>query len=69
VPLFFEGFGDLRSTQHLFTPRFAQLIAAGATAHLEIETYTYGVLPADLATGDLAESIAREYRWALSYLL
>ena len=69
VPLFFEGFGDLRSTQHLFTPRFAQLIAAGATEHLEIETYTYGVLPADLATGDLAESIAREYRWALSHLL
>jgi hypothetical protein len=69
VPLFFEGFGDLRSTQSLLTPRFARLVAAGATEHLEIETYTYGVLPADLATGDLAESIAREYRWTLSHLL
>jgi sugar phosphate isomerase/epimerase len=69
VPLFFEGSGDLRSTQSLLTPRFAQLVAAGATEQVEIETYTYGVLPPDLATGDLAESIAREYRWALSHLL
>jgi len=68
VPLFFEGLGDLCSTQSLLTPRVARLITAGATEHVEIETYTYGVLPAELATGDLAESIAREYRWALTWL-
>jgi sugar phosphate isomerase/epimerase len=68
VPLFFEGRGDLLSTRSLLAPRFVQRVASGATEHLEIETYTYGVLPADLAAGDLAESIAREYRWVLSHL-
>ena len=34
------------------------------TPHLEIETYTWGVLPPELKV-DLTESIAREYEWAL----
>ncbi len=34
------------------------------TTHLEIETYTWDVLPAGLKM-DLADSIAREYEWVL----
>ena len=34
------------------------------TTHLEIETYTWDVLPPGLKM-DLAESIAREYEWVL----
>jgi len=34
------------------------------TRHLEIETYTWDVLPAGLKV-NLLESIAREYEWVL----
>ena len=34
------------------------------TTHLEIETYTWDVLPPGLKM-DLGESIAREYDWVL----
>ncbi len=35
--------------------------------HLEIETYTWDVLPAELKASAV-ESIAREYEWALGVL-
>ena len=48
-----------------------QVIEAAAatevTRHLEIETYTWDVLPARLKI-DLLESIAREYDWVLGCL-
>jgi hypothetical protein len=69
VPLFLAEAGDLLSTQSLFTPRFAELIKDGITEHLEIETYTFGVLPASLAVRDVTEGIAREYKWVLEHLL
>ncbi len=34
------------------------------TRHLEIETYTWDVLPGDLKI-DVVNSIAREYEWVL----
>ncbi len=34
------------------------------TSHLEIETYTWDVLPGALKT-DLLDSIGREYAWTL----
>ena len=65
VPLFFEESGDLRSTRSLFTPRVIELIDSGITEHVEIETYTFGVLPKALAVADVADGIAREYKWVL----
>lgn len=69
VPLFFEESGDLRSTRSLFTPHVVELIQGGITEHLEIETYTFGVLPDPLAVSDVVEGIAREYHWGLEHLL
>jgi len=34
--------------------------------HLEMETYTWEVLPEELRTGDVVEQIAREYEWSLA---
>ena len=65
VPLFFESDGLLSSTADLLTGEFAETIAGGATDHLEIETYTFDVLPDDLRPTDVTESIAREYEWVL----
>ncbi len=69
VPLFFESDGPLRSTADLLRGRFAAMLRDGACEHLEIETYTYDVLPDDVRPADLAESIAREYEWVLRELL
>lgn len=71
VPLFFEGAGGLASTGDLLTDGFWRRVAAAdsaPTAHLEIETYTFGVLPERLRLPDVADSIAREYRWVLERL-
>jgi len=68
VPLFFTAAGPLGSTSGLLGEDFWRALAGdGApTDHLEIETYTFDVLPADLRPDDVAESIRREYEWVLS---
>ena len=48
---------------------FAAALRGGASEHLEIETYTFGVLPPALAVSDLPDGIAREYQWVLRELL
>ena len=68
VPLFFERLGELESTSPLLVGKFAAALRAGATEHLEIETYTFGVLPDELRADDLADSIVREYEWVMRKL-
>jgi hypothetical protein len=67
VPIFLERYGMFESTQPEIVETFALLRERPFTRQLEIETYTWGVLPADLKL-ELAESIEREYRWALTNL-
>jgi sugar phosphate isomerase/epimerase len=65
VPIFVERYGALESTQdHL---RRCIDRVRGMTSHLEIETYTWDVLPADLKASSV-DSIAREYEWVLDVL-
>jgi sugar phosphate isomerase/epimerase len=65
VPLFTADYDGLGSTQHDVRRVIAEAIASGVTRHLEIETYTWDVLPPRLKI-DLIESIAREYEWVLA---
>ena len=65
VPLYFTGDADLRSTAPALDDAFWAEIARGDISHLEIETYTFHVLPPSLRTGTVAESIAREFAWVL----
>ena len=67
VPLFFDSFEDLHSTSDLLTPAFFAE-ACQASRNLEIETYTFDVLPADLRPADVTDSIANEYRWVLDQM-
>ena len=69
VPLFFSEFEGLGGTNYLLTGKFAEMLRGGLTEHLEIETYTFGVLPDDLRPADLPEAIAKEYRWVLDNCL
>jgi sugar phosphate isomerase/epimerase len=67
VPLFASEYEGLESTQS-YVARVLGLAAEGEfTRHLEIETYTWDVLPDGLKVA-LPDSIAREYRWVLDTL-
>lgn len=66
VPLFLSDYGNLGSTQSDVRNALAQLTLVEAR-HLEIETYTWSVLPPDLKL-DIVDSIEREYRWVLARL-
>jgi sugar phosphate isomerase/epimerase len=63
VPIFVERYGALESTQE----HLRRCIERVETPHLEIETYTWDVLPADLKASSV-DSIAREYEWVLDVL-
>jgi len=69
VPLFFGRLGELASTNSLLVGDFAAALRAGATEHLEIETYTFNVLPGELRPADVADGIACEYEWVMRELL
>ncbi len=63
VPLFWEGSDVLRSTAHTLDESFWRLVREGICSHIEVETYTYDVLPPALRSDTIEESIARELQW------
>jgi sugar phosphate isomerase/epimerase len=67
VPLFTDQYDRFESTQGYVKDAIRLMLATGATRHLEIETYTWDVLPPGLKR-DLLESIAREYQWVIENL-
>ncbi|PHQ62199.1 MAG: xylose isomerase [Maribacter sp.] len=62
VPIFLERFGELYSTQDHIIKVIQYLKKRPVSEHLEIETYTWDVLPNALKK-DLTESIIREINW------
>jgi len=68
VPLHWGGSAQLGSTRGTLTDAFRQRLRDGATEHLEIETYTFDVLPAELRSGDVVDSMAGEFAWVRQFL-
>ncbi len=68
VPLFIRDYPLLQSTQDDIITVLNLLQNRQTCTHLEIETYTWEVLPEDMKL-DLSASIQREYEWVLSKLL
>jgi hypothetical protein len=64
VPVFCEGFGELGSTQKSLMRTLACFAERPFTKHLEIETYTWEILPPELRV-NLVDSIEREFKWVL----
>ena len=64
VPLFAREYDAFGSTQDYVRKVLAIAMQTPFTTHLEIETYTWDVLPPGLKL-DIGESIAREYDWVL----
>ncbi len=63
VPLDYTGDGTLGTTAGDLTPAFFSQALQSGIAHLEIETYTFGVLPASLRAVGITNSIANEFAW------
>ncbi|MBA3660605.1 MAG: metabolite traffic protein EboE [Gammaproteobacteria bacterium] len=64
VPIFLEQYHELESTQSDIIKVFKLLQENKAASHLEIETYTWEVLPKALQL-DINASIEREYKWIM----
>ncbi len=64
VPIFIDHFPKFQSTQETIVDTLDLLAQRRFCHHLEIETYTWSVLPDGLKK-DLLDSIAREYEWVL----
>ena len=67
VPIFHDDFGLLQSTQADIIELLGLRNELELSSHLEVETYTWGVLPANLKL-DISESISRELNWVLPLL-
>ena len=62
VPIFVSHYGTLAATQSDIEEVLAIVKKENITRHLEVETYTWEVLPPDLQLG-LTDSIIRELQW------
>lgn len=69
VPVHDDGFAPLASTRAAIAPILAAALALDAPPHLEVETYTWAVLPPARRPTDeagLIAGIARELAWTLA---
>jgi len=68
VPIFMDDFGDYQSTQ-FFIKDMLQLHKTNPISHhLEVETYTWGVLPDEFKSDNMQDAIIRELQWVMTQL-
>lgn len=63
VPIFLDQLGPFASTQTFVREMLAIHRLRPVSAHLEVETYTWGVLPEPFRSGTVDEAVARELMW------
>lgn len=68
VPIFLERYGALESTQGFLRELLRAQKAGALCSHLEVETYTWDVLPAELRAAPVTDAIVRELRFVLREL-
>ncbi len=67
MPLYLDTIGEgLRTTAHAMDDAFFRRLKSGECPHLEIETYTFDVLPDKPAS--VVNHIAREFEWVMARL-
>jgi hypothetical protein len=69
VPVFLDDLGAFRSTRFAIADALAFHKARPLSGQLEIETYTWDMLPEDLKTGDIVEYVCREIEWVRGELV
>jgi hypothetical protein len=69
VPLHASPGGDLADTRlHVIDTLFWLSKNPDACRHLEMETYTWEVLPEKLQAGSVVEQVGKEYHWTLEQM-
>jgi sugar phosphate isomerase/epimerase len=68
VPVFLEDLGPFKSTRFAISEALAFQKRRRLSDQLEIETYTWDVLPDELKTGDIVDYVTREIEWVRSQL-
>jgi hypothetical protein len=63
VPVFLQALGDFETTQPYLGTVLDLLKHQPICPYVEVETYTWDVLPAQYRTTDVAVAIARELAW------
>ena len=69
VPVFLDDLGEFKTTRFAIEDALAFHKKYKLSPQLEIETYTWDVLPDNLKTGDIVEYVQREIEWVKSQLL
>lgn len=69
VPLFLADLGEIGSTRADLVATLAALRQKTRSSHLEVETYTWDVLPEGLRTGSKAADIPREMAFCIKELV
>ncbi|OHX14596.1 metabolite traffic protein EboE [Chromobacterium sphagni] len=68
VPLWTRQLGDFSSTQDCVRQVLARHRRQALTSHLEVETYSWHVLPPAFRDGNLVDAICRELKWVKEQL-
>ena len=68
VPIFRAELGEMGSTQAFLAELLAEHARDPISTHLEVETYTWDVLPAEFRDEPIVDAVARELRWVLERL-
>ena len=69
VPVFLDDLGPFRTTRFAIEDALRFHKAKPLSRQLEIETYTWDVLPENLKTGDIVDYVCREIDWVRGQLL
>jgi hypothetical protein len=69
VPVFLDDLGAFRTTRFALEQALAFHKHTPLSPHLEIETYTWDVLPSHLKTGNIVDYVTREIDWVKSQVV
>lgn len=68
VPVFLETLPEFDTTQSFLREILAIHRQSPISPHLEVETYTWDVLPDDLVAGSVEDAVTRELQWVMAEL-
>jgi hypothetical protein len=68
VPLFRESLGPFRATQRYLARVLSILRDRPICSHLEVETYTWSVLPEEFRRENIVDAVSRELRWVMEQM-
>ncbi|HEX4985361.1 MAG TPA: metabolite traffic protein EboE [Burkholderiales bacterium] len=68
VPIFMDDLGAFSSTRSFISEVLGMHRRRPISGHLEVETYTWNVLPEHLRAGGMEQAIAREMNWVKGQL-